>query len=57
MLQVKTKIGKVADTFSRGSGLVPGLVAIEHVGLSSVVICDWSLSICIFSLSLGISLT
>ena len=37
MLQVRTKIGKVADTFSIGSGLVPGLVAIEPVGLSSVV--------------------
>lgn len=29
MLEVRTKIGKVADTFSRGCGLVPGLVAIE----------------------------
>ena len=51
MLEVRTKIQKVADTFSRGSGLVPGLVAIEPVGLSSVVIYDWSLSICIFGVS------
>lgn len=57
MLEVRTKIGKVADTFSRGCGLVPGLVAIESVSLSSVVIYDWLLSICIFSHSLGISLT
>ena len=40
MLEVRTKIQKVADTFSRGHGLVPGLVAIEPVGLSSVVIYD-----------------
>ena len=51
VLEVRTKIGKVADTFSRGRGWVPGLVAIETVGLSSVVLNDWSLSICIICLS------
>lgn len=57
MLEGRTRIGQLAEAFCRGYALVPGLVTTELAGQSSVVIYGWSLSICIFCLSLGISLT
>ena len=57
MLEGRTKIGQLAEAFCRGYALVLRLVAAELAGQSSFVIYGWSLSICIFSLSPGISLT